>query len=73
MSTCFASGVPQGPLLYINDSPDCLAQAKIFADDTKLYVAHSSDSVSPLSLALSNFCTWSQKAGNLILLFRNAV
>ena len=35
-------------------------QAKIFADDTKLYVAHSSDSISPLSLLLSNFCIWSQ-------------
>ena len=50
-------------LLYINDFPDCLVppvQAKIFADDTKLYVAHSSDSISPLSLSLSNFCIWSQ-------------
>ena len=31
-------------------------QAKIFADDTKLYATHSSDSSSPLS----NFCMWSE-------------
>ena len=64
------SGVLQGSvlglllfLIYVNDLPDCLVppvQAKIFADDTKLYVAHSSDSISPLSLSLSNFCIWSQ-------------
>ena len=50
-------------LIDINDLPDCLVppvQAKVFADDTKLYVAHSSDSLSPLSLSLSNFCTWFQ-------------
>ena len=44
-------------------SLDCLVppvQAKIFADDTKLYVAHCCDSISPLSLSLSNFCIWSQ-------------
>ena len=60
------SGVPQGSvlgallfLIYINDLSDCLVppvQAKIFADDTKLYATHSSDSSSPLSLSLSNFC-----------------
>ena len=60
------SGVPQGSvlgpllfLIYINDLPDCLVppvQAKILADDTKLYATHSSDSSSPLSLSLSNFC-----------------
>ena len=55
-----------GPLLfliYINDLPDCLVppvQAKIFADDTKLYATHSSDSSSPLSLSLSNFCMWTE-------------
>jgi len=64
------SGVPQGSvlgpllfLIYINDLPDCLVppvQAKIFADDTKLYATHSSDSFSPLSLSLSNFCLWSE-------------
>ena len=45
------------------DLPDCLVppvQAKIFADDTKLYATHSSDSSSPLSLSLSNFCMWSE-------------
>ena len=50
-------------LIYTNDLPDCLAppvQAKIFADDTKLYAAHSSDSISPFSLSLSIFCKWSQ-------------
>ena len=64
------SGVPQGSvlgplllLIYINDLPDCLGppvQAKTFADDTKLYATHSSDSSSPLSLSLSNFCMWTE-------------
>ena len=64
------SGVPQGSvlgpllfLIYINDLADCLVppvQAKIFADDTKLYATHSSDSSSPLSLSLSNFCMWTE-------------
>ena len=49
------SGVPQGSvlgpllfLIYINDLPDYLepaVQAKMFADDTKLYATHSSDSI----------------------------
>ena len=58
---------------YSNDLPDCLVppvQAKIFADNTKLYATHSSDSSSPLSLSLPNFCL---KRGSLILLFRSAV
>ena len=65
LSLPVTSGVLQGsvlgPLLFlidINDLPDCLVppvQAKVFADDTKLYVAHSSDSISHLSLSLSNF------------------
>ena len=64
------SGVPQGSvlgpllfLIYINDLPDFLVppvQAKIFADDTKLYATHSSDSSSPLPLSLSNFCMWTE-------------
>ena len=76
------SGVPQGSvlgpllfLIYINDLPDCLVppvQAKIFADDTKLYATHSSDSSSPLSLSLSTFVC-GLKRGSLILLFRSAV
>ena len=44
-------------------SLDCLVppdQAKMFADDTKLYVANCSDSISPLFLSLANFCIWSQ-------------
>ena len=56
-----------GPLLfliYINGLPDCLVppvQAKIFADDTKLYATHSSDSSSPLSLSLSKkICMWTE-------------
>ena len=67
--TCYR-GVPQGSvlgpllfLIYINDLPDCLVppvQAKIFADDTKLYATHSSDSSSPLLLSLSKFCMWSE-------------
>ena len=65
-----SSGVPQGSvlgpllfLIYINDLPECLEppfQAKIFADDTKLYATHSSNSSSPLTLSLLNFSVWSQ-------------
>ena len=79
------SGVPQGsvhawssfvPHIYINDLPDCLVppvQAKIFADDTKLYVAHSSDSISPLTLYHCRIFVYGLKAGSLILLFRNVM
>ena len=44
---------------------DCLVPPAIFADDTKLYVAQSSDPLSPLSLAL-------YVVANLAALFKNA-
>ena len=75
------SGVPQGSvlgpllfLIYTNDLPDCLVppvQAKIFADDTKLYATlliHP-----PLCLCLYGIFVCGLKRGSLILLFRSAV
>ena len=60
------SGVPQGsvlgPLLFINDLPECLVspvKAKIFADDTKLYFAHSFGDTTHFVNSLSAFCNWS--------------
>ena len=59
--TCYqwcSSGVSAWTsIIYINDLPDCFVppvQGKIFADDTKLYATHSSDSSSP------NFCMWTE-------------
>ena len=64
------SGVPQGSvlgpllfLIYINDLPDNVvspAGIKIFADDTKLYLAYVNNETSPLTQSLQTFCSWSQ-------------
>ena len=64
------SRVPQGsvlgPLLIlinINDLPDTVtspAGIKIFADDTKLYLAYVDNQTSPLRQSLQTFCSWSQ-------------
>ena len=60
------SGVPQGsdlgPLI-INDLPDNVvspAGIKIFADDTKLYLAYVDNETSRLTQSLQTFCSWSQ-------------
>ena len=76
LSLPITSGVLQSPVLVLYcSSYICLVppiQAKISAGDTKLYDAHSSDSISPLSLSVSNFVC-RLKAGSLIFLFRNIV
>ena len=60
--------VPQGsvlgPLLFllcINDLPDNVlspADIKIFADDTKLYLAYIDNKTTPLEQSLQKFCSW---------------
>ena len=47
----------------INDLPDnvvSLSGIKIFADDTKLYLAYVDNETSPLTQSLQTFCSWSQ-------------
>lgn len=75
------SGVPQGSvlgpllfLLYINDLSECLVspvKAKIFADDTKLYFAHSLEILHPLSIHCLHSVIGHQ-IGSLVLLYKNA-
>ena len=62
------SGVPQGsvlgPLLFINDLPDCMTfpvETKIFADNTKVYCAHFVHQTPAFTDSLSSFCDWSKK------------